>query len=155
VGADAVLPLLEAFPGRGLYVLCRSGNPDASRFQDHPGAPPRLLDGVAEAAREWAAAYPASTVGLVAGATFPGDVAALRALAPGRPFLIPGIGAQGGGLEAAVQHGATMDGIGPLINISRGVLYASTGPDYANAARRAAFAARNEINRLRENVEAS
>lgn len=150
VGADAVLPLLEAFPGRGLYVLCRSSNPDAVQFQDHPGTAPRLLDRVAEAARGWAAANPSSTVGLVTGATYPDDMAALRALAPELPFLVPGIGAQGGGLEASVRHGATAGGVGPLINVSRGVMYASRGADYADAARQAAITTRDEINRLRE-----
>lgn len=150
VGEDAVAPLLEAFPGKGLYIVCRSSNPDARRFQDHPGSSPRLLDRVAAEAVTWAAAYPASTVGLVAGGTYPEDVALLRANAPELPFLVPGFGAQGGGLEAAVQHGATSDGIGPLISTSRAVMYASRGADYAEAAGKAARSARDEINRLRE-----
>jgi orotidine-5'-phosphate decarboxylase len=86
---------------------------------------------------------------LVAGATFPDDIAHLRAIAPGLPFLIPGIGAQGGGLEAVARHGATANGVGPLVNVSRGVMYASRGSDYADAARGAAIATRDEINRLR------
>jgi orotidine-5'-phosphate decarboxylase len=149
VGEDAVLPLLEAFPGRGLYVVCRSSNPDARRFQDHPGTSPRLLDRVAENAVRWADAHPAGTVGLVAGGTFPEDIELLRRVAPGLPFLVPGFGAQGGGLDAAVRHGATADGIGPLINVSRGVMYASRGADFAEAARKAACDTRDEINRLR------
>jgi orotidine-5'-phosphate decarboxylase len=156
VGADAVLPLLEAYPGKGLFVLARTSNPDAPRFQEHPGQPPHLVERVAAAAREWSAH---GTVGLVVGATYPQDVAHLRRLAPDLPFLIPGVGVQGGSLEAAVRHGPTQDEVGPLINVSRVVLYAyqEAGgigplptPDYAAAARQAAVGLREQINVLSE-----
>jgi orotidine-5'-phosphate decarboxylase len=149
VGEDAVVSLLEAFPGRGLFVLCRSSNPDAGRFQDHPAKGPRLFERVAGAAQGWAAAYPASTVGLVAGATYPQEMARQRQIAPGLPFLVPGVGTQGGGLETAVRCGLTADGIGPLIAISRGIISASRGADTATAARAAALKYRDDINRLR------
>ena len=149
VGEDAVLPLLEGYPGKGLYIVCRSSNPDARRFQDHPGAAPRLLDRVAQAAVEWAEAHPAGAVGLVTGGTYPEDIQLLREAAPKLPFLVPGFGAQGGGLEAAVRYGATVDGIGPLINASRGVIFASRGGDFAEAAGKAARETRDAINRLR------
>ncbi|MCJ7736721.1 MAG: orotidine 5'-phosphate decarboxylase, partial [Anaerolineae bacterium] len=68
------------------------------------------------------------------------------------PFLIPGIGAQGGDLRAAVQHGPTTDNIGPVINSSRGIIYASSGSDFADAAREAALTLRNRINRCREEL---
>jgi orotidine-5'-phosphate decarboxylase len=151
VGEDAVTSLLEAFPGKGLYVVCRSSNPDARRFQDHPGTSPRLLDKVTTEAVGWATNYPGSTVGLVAGGTYPEDVELMRASAPGLPFLVPGFGPQGGGLEAAVRHGATIDGTGPLINASRSIMYASRGADYQDAARAAAIKTRDEVNTLRQN----
>ena len=152
VGEDAVLPLLEAYPGRGLYIVCRSSNPDARRFQDHPGSAPRLLDRVAQAAVGWAETHPAGAVGLVVGGTYPDDMRALREAAARLPFLVPGFGAQGGGLEAAVRYGATVDGIGPLINASRRVIFASRGGDFAEAARQAALETRGAINRLRDST---
>lgn len=149
VGDDAVLPLLEAYPGRGLFVLARTSNPAAGRFQDHPGRAPRLYEQVVDAVREWQVASPASTLGLVVGATYPAEIEALRRRAPELPFLVPGVGAQGGALDAAVASGPTVDGLGPVISASRGVLYASGGPDFANAARQAALEWRAAINNLR------
>jgi orotidine-5'-phosphate decarboxylase len=149
VGEDAVCSLLEAYAGRGVFVLCRTSNPDAPRFQDHPGAFPRLYERVISATQEWAQRYPNNTVGLVVGATHPTDLASVRAQAPELPLLIPGIGAQGGELDAAVRFGPTHEGLGPLINVSRAVNYASREADYARAARRAALSLRDEINRLR------
>ena len=84
------------------------------------------------------------------GATYPAELARVRALAPDQPFLIPGVGTQGGDLAAAVQQGATAQGLGPLINSSRAVLYASSKLDYAEAARMAAQRARDEIRAARK-----
>ncbi len=149
IGDDAIVPLLEGFPGKGLFIVCRSSNRTAPRFQDHPGASPKLYETVAQAAIGWAEAYPASVVGLVAGATYPQELAQLRQQAPRLPFLIPGVGAQGGELKPVVERGATADGIGPLISISRAIMYASGEPDFAQAARAAAIRYRDEINHLR------
>jgi len=151
IGDDAVAPLLESFPGKGLYIVCRSSNPAAPRFQDHPGASPKLYEAVAQAAVGWAEAYPDSLVGLVVGATHPQELADLRQQAPRQPFLIPGVGAQDGDLQNAVKHGATLDGIGPLINASRAIMGASTGADFVEAARQAAERYRDEINGWRGN----
>ena len=150
MGEDVIVPLLEGYPGRGVYIVCRSSNPDGGRFQNHPGHSPYLYEQVADAALGWARAYSQSLVGLVVGATQPEEMATLRKLAPELPFLVPGVGAQGGSLDAAVRHGADINGLGPLINVSRGVLYASKGPEYASAARGEAIRLRDEINRLRE-----
>jgi len=95
----------------------------------------------------WDAGHP-GTCGLVVGATYPEELARLRELAPALPFLIPGVGAQGGSLEAAVAHGPTAGGLGPVINSSRSILYASSGPDFAEAARAATLNLRNRINQL-------
>jgi orotidine-5'-phosphate decarboxylase len=89
-------------------------------------------------------------VGLVVGATFPGELGCIRRLCPRLPFLLPGVGAQGADIEAAVRNALDEDGGGFIMNSSRQILYASSGRDYAQAARRAAEALRDEINRHRE-----
>jgi orotidine-5'-phosphate decarboxylase len=90
------------------------------------------------------------TCGLVVGATYPEELGMVREIAPRLPFLIPGIGAQGGDLWRAVEHGPTADGVGPVINSSRGITYASAGPDFGSAARKAALRLRDQINQQRE-----
>ena len=152
MGEDVIAPLLESYPERGVYIVCRSSNPDGGRFQNHPGHSPYLYEQVADAALGWARSYPKSLVGLVVGATQPDEMVSLRKAAPDIPFLIPGVGTQGGTLDVAVRNGAAIDGPGPLINVSRGVLYASKGADFAAAAREAAIRLRDEINYLRETV---
>ncbi|RMF29040.1 MAG: orotidine-5'-phosphate decarboxylase [Chloroflexi bacterium] len=140
VGSEAVRPFL-AYPDRAVFVLARTSNPGAGEFQDLAGSPagedaspvPLFLQ-VARQAVRWAAEGP-GTCGLVVGATHPADLARLRQTAPTLPFLIPGVGAQGGDLEATVRFGPTHEGIGPIVNVSRAVLYASTGEDFAQAAR--------------------
>jgi orotidine-5'-phosphate decarboxylase len=149
-GADAVtvnpylgLDTLEEFaawPDRGMFVLCRTSNPGSGDFQslDIGGEPL-----YARVARRVGESYP--TAGLVVGATYPGEVATVRAVSPTAPLLVPGIGAQGGDLEATVANGATVDG-GLVVTSSRAILYASGGPDFADAAR-------NEATRTRDAIE--
>jgi orotidine-5'-phosphate decarboxylase len=98
-----------------------------------------------DTARGWAEAHPQGTVGLVVGATYAGALESIRQRAPSLPFLIPGIGAQGGALDAAVRFGPAADGVGPLISASRSILYASTGEDYTYAAGQAALQLKNAI----------
>jgi orotidine-5'-phosphate decarboxylase len=86
----------------------------------------------------------------VVGATFPGELGRIRQICPRLPFLLPGVGAQGGDVAAAVRNALDEDGAGFIINSSRQILYASSDRDYAQAARRAAEALRDEINRQRE-----
>ena len=86
---------------------------------------------------------------LVVGATFPNEIAQVRAIVGDMPLLIPGIGAQGGDVEAVVRNGRTADGTGLMINSSRGILYASRGEGYAEAAAGAARLLRDQINRYR------
>src|SRR5262249_23182245 len=89
-------------------------------------------------------------LGLVVGATQPAELNAIRQQAPTLPFLVPGIGAQGGDLAATVRDGLTRDGIGPLINTGRSVLYASQDGDFASAARARVLALREEIETLKQ-----
>ena len=147
VGAEAVRPLLGGRPEKAVYVLARTSNPGAQRFQGDLTAFSGLASDVVRAAGEWAGEGDGHC-GFVVGATWPAELAAARAMAPAANFLIPGVGAQGGDLAAAVTHGA--DAVaGPVINASRNVLYASAGLDFAVAARAEALRLRDAINRLR------
>ena len=87
---------------------------------------------------------------MVVGATVPEQLAAVRALCPKMPLLVPGVGAQGGELESAVRAGVDAEGRLSLINSSRGIIYASRGPDFAEAAGKAALALRDAINGVLE-----
>jgi len=150
LGVDAVRPFL-ASEEHGVFLLTRTSNPSAPDLQDQLAGGHPLYQQVARLAVEWNATHP-GTCGLVVGATYPEELAHLREIAPDLPFLIPGIGAQGGSLAAASAHGPTASGAGPLINSSRDVIYASSKPDFAEAARTAARTLRDQINGLREGV---
>jgi len=148
LGLDALRPFL-ASREHGIFLLARTSNPSAPDLQDRTVEGRPLYEQVAQLAVQWDAEHP-GTCGLVVGATYPEELARLREIAPDLPFLIPGIGAQGGSLESAVAHGPTASGPGPVINSSRGIIYASPGPDFAEAARSAALALRDRINQSRE-----
>jgi orotidine 5'-phosphate decarboxylase subfamily 2 len=142
LGSEAVNPLMERLD-RFAYLLCRTSNPGAGELQDLDvaaapvaGAPAEpLYARVARLATGWG---PGGTVGLVVGATAPAELAAIRAIAPGLAFLIPGVGAQGGDTAAALAHGRATaapaggrPGSGLLISVSRGIASAGgsgTGP---------------------------
>jgi orotidine-5'-phosphate decarboxylase len=151
VGADAVKPFL-AYADKGVFVLARTSNPGAGEFQNLAVEQGTLYEAVVRKAAEWHRAGPGSC-GLVVGATYPQELARVRQLAPDLPFLAPGIGAQGGELAAAVRYGPTATGLGPVINASRSILYASGQADFAQAARAAAFKLRDEINAARSQSE--
>ena len=151
LGTDSLAPFLQR-PDKGVFVLCRTSNPGGADLQGlavtGDGASRPLYEVVAELARDrW---NERGNVGLVVGATFPGELGRIRQLCPRLPFLLPGVGAQGADVEAAVRNALDEDGAGFIINSSRQILYASSDRDYAQAARRAAQALRDEINRQRE-----
>lgn len=132
LGAEAMRPFLER-ADKGIIVLCRTSNEGAHEFQDSDIHGEPLYKKVAEhVASDW---NTNGNCGLVVGATYPAELAEVRAVAPDVPFLIPGIGAQGGDLEAAVKAGRDARGRGIIVNASRAVLYASGGADFADAAR--------------------
>ena len=147
LGHDSIEPYLR-YAGKGIILLCRTSNPGGDDLQDQ-----RLESG--EKVYERIARLAASAwneggqIGLVVGATYPAEIARVRELAPTMPLLIPGIGAQGGDAAATVRAGWRSDGTrttGPVIvSSSRAVLYASSGTDFAEAARQAAEAARHEL----------
>lgn len=135
LGADAIEPFL-AYPGRIAYILARTSNPSAPTLQrlTVTGADRTLAVEVAAWVDE---RWPQPEVGLVVGATAADELAGMRAAFPGPGFLVPGVGAQGGDLEAAVRacHGARAPG---LVNVSRGIAHASSGTDWRAAAAAAA-----------------
>ncbi len=147
LGFDSVEPYLK-WQDRGVIILCRTSNAGARDFQDLELDGKRLYRHVAErVAQRWNGA---GNCLLVVGATYPTELAEVRAVVGSQvPFLVPGIGAQGGDVEAAVKAGRTSDGRGLLVNSSRGILYAGKGEDFADAARAAARTLRDEINRHR------
>ena len=146
-GSDSMEPYLE-YQDRGVIVWCRSSNPGAAEFQDIPvafdGGHIPLYEWMAVKAREW---NEAGNVGLVAGATYPGELGKIRERCPGMPMLVPGIGAQGGDLKASIIHGLDADIPNLLISSSRGITYASPDPNtFTQAARQAALELRDSIN---------
>lgn len=151
LGRDSVEPFL-AHADKGVILLCRTSNPGGSDLQfcevaRETGGTEKLYERVARlVATEW---NRNDNCGLVVGATFPQELARVRELTGDLPLLVPGIGAQGGDIEATVKAGCTGEGCGLMINSSRAILYAGSAEDYASAARQATLETRNAINRWR------
>ena len=147
LGGDSVEPFLE-YGDKGVFVLCRTSNPGAEDIQNlrlSDGRP--LFEAVAELANRW---NTQGNVGLVVGATWPAELERIRALCPELPILLPGVGAQGADLGSAMGAGLDAEGGGVIISSSRQVLYASSGDDFAEAARKVALGLRDEMNRQRD-----
>ncbi|MDZ7338252.1 MAG: orotidine-5'-phosphate decarboxylase [candidate division KSB1 bacterium] len=144
-GYDAVEPFL-ASPRHGVFFLCLTSNPGAKDFQYFSDGQVRLFEYTATVVNRW---NRLGNCGLVVGATHSNELAAVRRLAPTLPFLIPGIGAQGGDLEAAVANGTDDRGGLALFNSSRGIIFKSSGRDFAEAARAEAQSLRDAINAAR------
>ena len=155
MGFDSIEPYLR-WEGKGAFLLCRTSNTGGSDLQNRRLADvdgqPRLYEHLAALAQgPWTRG---GQLGLVVGATFPEELARVRELAPTLPLLIPGVGAQGGDAAATVRaawRGGRADTTeAPIVvNSSRAILYAGAGPDFAEAARRAADATRRELNAAR------
>lgn len=150
MGADSVTPFL-AWPDRAVFVLARTSNPGARDFQhlQLDGVP--LYHHVATRVQAWDAETP-GTAGLVVGATDVESLRELRRIAPALPFLIPGVGAQGGDPES-VLAAAGAGGAPLLVNSSRSILYASDQRDFANAAGEEARRLSKQLARSRTNVD--
>jgi len=147
MGRDSVDPYL-GYPDKGVILLCRTSNPGGSDLQfldvDTPHGRMKLYEHVARTvAEDWNAS---GNCALVVGATFPAEIARVRALVGDMPLLVPGIGAQGGDIAATLAAGRTANGTGLMINSSRAVLYAGKGEDFAAAARRVAQETRDAVN---------
>ena len=146
MGFDTIEPYLK-HPGKGVIVLCRTSNPGGSDLQFlnvGPKGEPLYLHIAQLAAQQWNSS---GQIGLVVGATVPEEIAKVRAIVGDMPLLIPGIGAQGGDIEATVKAGAIAGapGTGMIINSSRAILYASSGNDFAEAARVVAQSTRDAL----------
>jgi len=145
LGFDSVEPFIE-YKDKGVFILCRTSNPGAVDFQNLvniQGMP--LYETVARKAKEWNIH---GNIGLVVGATYPDELKAIRKLCPEMPLLIPGIGVQGGDLASVVKYGIDVQGEKAIIAVSRQILYASQGKDFAQAARHSAQELRDNINKL-------
>ena len=149
MGFDSVAPYLK-YEGKGAFLLCRTSNPGGDDLQSQRLASvegqPLLYEHIARLAQgPWNLN---GQLGLVVGATYPAEIERVRAVAPVMPLLIPGVGAQGGDAVATVRAGWRPDA--PIIvNSSRSILYASSGDDFAEAARREALRTRDLLQAAR------
>lgn len=142
LGKEAMAPFLE-YQDKGVFVLCRTSNRGAGEFQD------MLIDGeplychvARHVANDWNVN---GNCGLVVGATYPEELRRVREIVGDLPILVPGIGAQGGEIKKTVSAARDIRGTGMIINSSRGIIFASKGEDFAEAARREAIKLHAEI----------
>ena len=146
LGQEALQPFLDQ-SDKGIIVLCRTSNPGAGEFQDLSVNGEPLYRFVARrVASEW---NKNGNCALVVGATALHELAHVRKIVGDMPILIPGIGAQGGDVEQTVKAGKDSRGKGMIINSSRGIIFASKGADFAQAARRETIKLRDTINQYR------
>ena len=146
LGHDSVAPFL-AYEEKAIFFLCRTSNPGACDFQDllvseENGEKRLLYQVIAQRAQLWNSF---GNCGLVVGATYPQELKTIRSMCPDMPILIPGVGAQGGNLEAAILAGVDVSGEKAIISVSRAILYAGNGDDYA-------VSAANEARKLRKRI---
>jgi len=148
MGVDTIEPFTR-FTDKGVVVLCRTSNPGAAAIQNlvvqqGDGESAMLYEVIARMCQaQWNSN---NNVLLVVGATNPEELKRIRAITGEMTFLVPGLGAQGGDVAATVKNGLNEAGKGIIVNSSRGIIYASSGEDFALAARRAAMALRDEVN---------
>ena len=154
-GLDSIAPFIEYSKENselGIFVWCRGSNPGSADLQDlmvdTPQGPIPVYQQLAKSCKTW---NTAGNVGLVVGATYPEQLEAVRKICPDMPILIPGVGAQGGDLEASVRLGTDHRGRLAVISSSRGIIYASGGADFAEKARSEAERLRLKINQILEN----
>jgi len=142
LGRDSAEPFLQ-YADKGIVILCRTSNAGSGEFQNLQVGDRKLYQIVAErVAGEWNSR---GNCLLVVGATYPGELADIRARTGEMTFLVPGVGAQGGDVDEAVRNGRAKQGAGLVINSSRGILYAGSGEDFAAAARHATLDLRAAI----------
>lgn len=144
MGRDSIAPFI-AEEDTGVFILCRTSNPGHTDLQDAElTSGETVFERVADLAADWNSR---GNVGLVVGATGPEELETLRDRVSGMPFLVPGVGAQGGDAQAAIEYGLA-DGVG-LVNSSRGIIFASEGENFAEAAGAAARRLTNRLNQYR------
>lgn len=146
LGGDSITPFTR-YGDKGVVILCRTSNAGAQDLQDlEINGQPLYVHLAHKVATQWNGN---GNCLLVVGATWPEQMQRVRAVVGDMPFLVPGVGAQGGDVKALVTAGKTANGTGLIISSSRAVLYASADHDFASAARRVAQASRDEINLFR------
>jgi orotidine-5'-phosphate decarboxylase len=147
LGRDSLTPFLDR-EDKGVVILCHTSNPGARDLQElDVGGKPLYQHVAGLVAREWNAK---SNCALVVGATYPKELTDVRTIVGAdMPLLIPGVGAQGGDVQAVVTNGKNQRGDGLIISSSRAILYAGSGGDFAAAARTATQKLREEIARYR------
>lgn len=115
---------------KGVFVMCRNSNSGSGEFQDlYIDGTPLYLYVARAFSTKW---NDAGNCGLVVGATYPDEIARVRSEVHTMPLLIPGVGAQGGDLEASVRHGMDESGTGFIISTSRAIVYTTIDDDYAS-----------------------
>ena len=150
LGRESLQPFLD-YHEKGIFILCRTSNPGARDLQDAliyetPEKQPPLYEYVTRQALAW---NRAGNVGLVVGATYPEELQHIRQIAPSLPILIPGVGAQGGDLHSAARDGVDAAGERAIISISRSIIYAGNGHNFAEDAAQAARTLRDAANQAR------
>lgn len=144
LGAEALEPFLTQ-AGKGIFVLCRTSNPGAGEFQDmQVNGEPLYMHVARHVSETW---NTNKNCGLVVGATYPEEMRAIRAVSDDLPFLVPGVGAQGGDIEETVRSGLNSRGMGLIITVARAIIYASGGKDFAKAAHAKALEIDGDIRR--------
>ncbi len=146
LGREALKPFLDE-GDKGIIVLCRTSNPGAGEFQDLKVNGKPLYQIVARrVAQHW---NENNNCAVVVGATYPSELQKVRGLVEDMPILIPGIGTQGGDVKKTVKAGKDSRGWGMIINSSRGIIFASDGPDFATVARNKTIELSEMINQYR------
>ena len=146
MGQDSAQPFLD-YADKGVVLLCRTSNAGAGDIQDLKVDGQAIYEKVALMINnDW---NTNNNCCIVVGATWPEQMKRLREITGDMPFLVPGVGAQGGDVESLVKAGQTRDGFGLIINSARGIIYASSEENFANAARKVALDTRDLINKFR------
>lgn len=146
LGWDSIVPYTR-YSGRGIVILCLTSNPDSAWLQDHPADEPAYLR-----VAEMASRNDRGNLALLVGATFPNQLGRVRQRAPSLPFLVPGVGAQGGDVQAVFANGLDEEGGGLVVNASRSVIFAGEDHAFADAARGAAIKLRDQMRTARDEV---
>lgn len=141
MGRDSVEPFLK-YRERGVFLLALTSNPGSKDLQRLKVGRTPLYEKVVAAAKRW---NTEENIGLVVGATHPKELGSIRKKVPAMPFLIPGIGKQGGDLRSVIRAGCDRKGFSAIVNVGRSVIYASRGQDFASAVRKEAMAVRDDI----------
>ncbi len=152
-GGESIEPF-ASYGDRGVYVWAKSSNPGGDDLQMLEVNESPLYAHLVSLTETW---NTKGNLGIVVGAPYPSELSHTRAMYPGLPILIPGLGAQGGDIqggdiEETVRAALDSRGMGAVFNSSRDIIYASVGPDYADAARAAAIEFRDAINAARDTV---